>query len=152
MEFKDHLISKEKAKTLQQEFIKTRGRVISKILDKEGLIKGEDCRDFWLPIDVLKEFILRVEKQAREKGKCKDLGIRIFSGAYPKNEKVKDAGYSTVFLMAGYNDNNKLSEEDSVKQELIQSKKEIMFEKSTESEEELILNLMIGGRPPKDVE
>lgn len=135
MEFKNHLISKEKARVLQQEFIKTRGNVISKILEKEKRIKGEDCRDFWVSIDILKEFIFNIEKQAREEGSCKGLGVRIFLGAYPENEEVKDAGYCTVFLMKGYEDDNRREN----------------YEKSLTDDTELILNYNVGGRPPRDI-
>lgn len=147
MNFKKHLISKKQAVVLQQEFIKTRGNEISKILNKEGRIKGEDARDFWFPIDVLKEFILNVEKKAREQGGSKGLGIRIFSGAYPENEKVKDAGYATVFLMAGY-ENGKDSQEDKYKD----AKERLRFEKSSEDDDDLILNLGMAGRPPVDLD
>lgn len=146
MELRNHLISKEQARVLQKEFVETRGNVINKILEAEGRIKGQDCRDFWLPIDVLKEFILKVEKQAREEGRCEGLGIRIFSGAYPKDAKVKDAGYATVFLMPGYQKGSKIVEE-----ELVKSKEITFAEKSEKSSDELVLNLTIGGHPPEDV-
>lgn len=148
MELKDHLISRKKAKVLQREYVKTRGCVISEILTKERLIKGEDSRDFWFSIDLLKEFIFKVEKQAREEGRCKDLGIRIFLGAYPKEEGYKDPGYSTLFLMPGYKDGKMMIDEV---EKCVEDKQLMYAEKSTESSDELVLNLVMGGKPPVEL-
>lgn len=87
-------IDYEYAKGLEQEFKNTRGAIINKYLN----LKDEDPREFWFDLKELKKYIKYVEQEAKVLG-YKDLGIRIYNGAYPNDEAYPDPGYSTVFLV-----------------------------------------------------
>ncbi len=82
------------ASSLEDEFIKTRGAIIKKYINLEE----EDPREFWFDLEELKKYIAYVEQEAKPLG-YRNLGIRIYKGAYPKDEKYPDPGYSTVFLV-----------------------------------------------------
>ena len=89
----DQVISYEKAKTLEQEFVLTRGQIINDSLDIV------DTREFWFSLDSLKRYIEYVEYEAG-KQKLSNLGVRVYFGAYPKNDaESHQPGYSTVFLV-----------------------------------------------------
>ncbi|MDO5981469.1 hypothetical protein [Flavivirga spongiicola] len=80
------------ANHLEEEYKNTRGAIIKKYLEIE------DTREFWFELEKLKEYIAYVEQEAETLG-YKNLGIRIYNGAYPKDKKYPDPGYSTVFLV-----------------------------------------------------
>ncbi|MFB9057537.1 hypothetical protein ACFFU9_12380 [Mariniflexile ostreae] len=85
-------IDYEYASNLEEEYINTRASIINKSLDME------DAREFWFDLDQLKKYIAYVEQEAKSQG-YKNLGIRIYNGAYPKEKQYPDPGYSTVFLV-----------------------------------------------------
>lgn len=94
-------ISYKQAKVLEQEYVKTRAIPLNKILNEEGVIKGEDVRDVWFDLEVMKQYINYVEAQSKTKG-YKGLGLRVYYGAYPKNAEAHDPGYATVFFIPTY--------------------------------------------------
>jgi len=94
------LITSEEAKELNQNFIKTRSKELDKIVEREtGKPKEKDAISTWFSLDELKEYIAFVEAE----GKLRDItidGIRIYFGAYGKNDKKEDKkALSTVFLV-----------------------------------------------------
>jgi hypothetical protein len=110
---KESTITKERAIQLQKEYINTRANAINKHLytinhfrEKIEPLKNndqliEDVRDVTFDIETLKQYIAYVEKEGAKKG-YKDLSLRVYFGAYPKNDKdsrIKTPGYSTVFFM-----------------------------------------------------
>ncbi|MDD7887308.1 hypothetical protein [Flavivirga sp. 57AJ16] len=88
----EQAIDYEYANRLEEEYKNTRGAIINKYLEIE------DTREFWFELEKLKEYIAYVEQEAETLG-YKNLGIRIYNGAYPKDKKYPDPGYSTVFLV-----------------------------------------------------
>ncbi len=94
-------IDYEYANSLEDEFIKTRGAIINKYLNLEE----EDRREFWFDLEELKKYIAYIEQEAKPLG-YENLGIRIYNGAYPRDEKYPDPGYSTVFLVPTGNKTN----------------------------------------------
>ena len=94
------LIKPAKAKELNQNFIKTRSKELDKIVEREtGKPKEKDAISTWFSLDEIKEYIAFVEAE----GKFKNItvnGLRIYFGAYPKNEKkASKKALSTVFLV-----------------------------------------------------
>ncbi len=94
------LITSEEAKELNQNFIKTRSKELDKIVEREtGKPKEKDAISTWFSLDELKEYIAFVEAE----GKLKNItvnGLRIYFGAYSKNDKKADKkALSTVFLV-----------------------------------------------------
>lgn len=86
-------ITSAEAKELNQSFVKTRGIAI------DIAIKKKDALSSWFSIDELKEFIATVEQEGKDKGVTVN-GIRIYFGAYPKDDKKpKKDNLSTVFLV-----------------------------------------------------
>ncbi|MDO5969117.1 hypothetical protein Q4Q35_04785 [Flavivirga aquimarina] len=85
-------IDYEYANALEEEFKKTRGDTINKYLNIR------DTREFWFDLDELKKYIAYVEQEADSLG-YKNLGIRIYKGAYPRDKSHPDPGYSTVILV-----------------------------------------------------
>jgi hypothetical protein len=94
------LISAEKAKELNQNFIKTRGKALDKIVEKErGKPNEKDAISSWFSLEELKEFIAHVETEGKKNNINVD-GIRIYFGAYAKTDKKVDKkALSTVFLV-----------------------------------------------------
>ena len=89
----DQVISYERAKTLEQEFVLTRGQIIN---DSLGIV---DTREFWFSLDSLKSYIEYVEYEAG-KQKLLNLGVRVYFAAYPENDADShQPGYSTVFFV-----------------------------------------------------
>ncbi|WP_303317904.1 hypothetical protein Q4Q34_18505 [Flavivirga abyssicola] len=86
------IIDYEYAQELEEEYENTRGAIINKYL---GI---EDTREFWFDLEELKKYIAYVEQEADSLGYTR-LGIRIYNGAYPKEKRFHDPGYSTVFLV-----------------------------------------------------
>ena len=86
-------ITFEEAKTLNQNFVKTRGKAIDKAIGKNDAVSS------WFSLDELKEYISYVEEQ----GKLKNInvtGLRVYFGAYDNSEKdgtKKDL--TTVFIV-----------------------------------------------------
>ncbi|MEM9142661.1 MAG: hypothetical protein AAGA86_06710 [Bacteroidota bacterium] len=87
-------ISREKARVLQKEFVRTRSGILNKALG------FEDTRDFWFSLDTLEQYISYVRQESKTRG-LEDLGIRIYYAAYPKDGKGQwpDPGFSTVVLV-----------------------------------------------------
>ncbi len=85
-------INYDYALKLEDEFLNTRDSVINKAL---GI---RDTREFWFDLDELKKYIAYVEYEAHRLG-YKDLGIRVYKGAYPRDKSFPDPGYSTVFFV-----------------------------------------------------
>ena len=89
----DQVISYERAKTLEQEFVLTRGQIINESLDIV------DTREFWFSLDSLKRYIEYVEYEAG-KQKLSNLGVRVYLAAYPRDDnESQQPGYSTVFFV-----------------------------------------------------
>ncbi|AUP77599.1 hypothetical protein [Flavivirga eckloniae] len=86
------IIDYEYANTLEEEYKKTRSVAIREYL------QIDDAREFWFDLKGLKQYIKFVEQEAKELG-YENLGIRIYNGAYPKDDRYPDPGYSTVFLV-----------------------------------------------------
>ena len=92
MEKPKKCISPEKAEKLQAYWCDTRGKLIEKGC---GYV---DCREFWYSIEELEGYISYVKKEAKKlKYKKKNLGIRIYLGAYQPTEDKHD-GLATIFL------------------------------------------------------
>jgi hypothetical protein len=94
------LITSEEAKELNQNFIKTRSKELDKIVEIEtGKPKKKDAISTWFSLDELKEYIAFVEAEGKLKNITVD-GIRIYFGAYSKNDKKADKkALATVFLV-----------------------------------------------------
>ena len=93
----EQAISIEEAKVLQQEFVRTRAGIINDSLFKDS--KEVDTRDFWFSLETIEQYVAYVKSEGANKG-YKDMGIRIFFAAYPKNSRDPraDPGFSTVIL------------------------------------------------------
>lgn len=85
-------ISPEEANVLEEEYKDGRYKIINDSL------KIEDTRDFWFSIDTLKKYIEYVEVESKRMGK-KNLGIRVYFAAYPKESQIGDPGLATVFFV-----------------------------------------------------
>ena len=92
-------ISIKEARVLEQEYVKTRANSLNVILKKKGLIESEDVRDVWFDLEALKSYIPYVEEEAEKKGISKNLGLRVYLGAYPNDQKHLSAGKATVFFI-----------------------------------------------------
>lgn len=92
-------ISPKEAIELNQNFVKTKGKALDKIVEKEEKHPHEkDAVSSWFSLDELKEYIAYVEAQGKEKG-IEVNGLRIYFGSYSNNEKDADRkGLSTVFF------------------------------------------------------
>ncbi len=82
-------ISVEKARELQDNWKRTRGKEIERILGYG------DTREFWYSIEELQEYLDYVKEKSKEQG-IKNPGVRIYLGAYKETERKKS--YSTLFL------------------------------------------------------
>jgi|SRR5690606_16261391 len=82
-------ISVEEARTLQNNWKKSRGKEIE---NGQGY---EDTREFWYSIAELEEYIKYVKEKSGEQG-IKNPGLRIYLGAYPKQGNKKSL--STIFI------------------------------------------------------
>ena len=93
-------IKSEEAKELNQNFIKTKGKALNKIVEKDEKHPNEkDAISSWFSLDELKEYIAYVEDQGKEKDITVN-GLRIYFGSYDNKEKNKEKkGLSTVFLV-----------------------------------------------------
>lgn len=93
-------ISPEEAKELNQNFVKTRGKALNKIVEKEeGHPHLKDAISSWFSLEEIKKYIAHVEEQGKEK-KITINGLRVYFGAYAKNDKQsKKKGLSTVFMV-----------------------------------------------------
>ncbi|MEZ4859495.1 MAG: hypothetical protein R2781_11865 [Flavobacteriaceae bacterium] len=126
-------ITVEEANRLEETYKQTRASILNDTLGYE------DTREFWFSLDTLKKYIAYVEQEGTKMGK-KNLGLRIYLGAYPKQGNYPDPGYTTVFLVptasAGTN---------PLKQGFLP------FEDSQENIDSLgPLNYSQGGKPPHD--
>ncbi len=103
-ELKEHLISYKEAQVLEKEFIDTRYKIINDSLFKDS--KRKDTREFWFSMEVMEQYIAYVKQEAKNKG-YRDLGLRIYFAAYPKNFKDPrgDPGFSTVFIVPTLEEN-----------------------------------------------
>jgi len=93
-------ITSKEAKELNQNFIKTRGKALDKIVENEtGKPKKKDAISSWFSIEELQTFINDVVAEGKEKKITVD-GVRIYFGAYSKNDEKQDKkALSTVFLV-----------------------------------------------------
>ena len=93
-------ITPKEAKELNQNFVKTRGKTLDKIVENEtGKPSKKDAVSSWFSLDDLKEYIAYVETE----GKAKNIrinGLRVYFGAYAKNiKKANKDALSTVFFV-----------------------------------------------------
>ena len=90
------LISPEKAKELNQQFIKTRSSELNKIVEKlDSKPKKKDALSSWFSIEELKNYIAYVESKAPDAN-----GLRVYFGAYGKKSvETKKSNTSTVFFV-----------------------------------------------------
>lgn len=93
-------ISPEEAKELNQNFVKTRGKALDKIVENEtGKPKHKDAISSWFSLEELKEYIAYVEAEGKAKNMTVN-GLRVYFGAYSKNDKKADKkALSTVFFV-----------------------------------------------------
>jgi hypothetical protein len=99
-------ITKEEAKELNQNFIKTRAKAIDSAIGKKDAIS---C---WFSIEELKEYIDFVEQEGKAKGIAVN-GLRIYFGAYAKNEKTPSkSNLSTVFFIPTQSKKNSVPENE----------------------------------------
>ena len=126
-------ISYEEANVLEEEFKRTRSRVI------DATLGYEDTREFWFSLDTIKNYIAYVEQQAKDQ-KIDDLGIRIYFAAYPNDNQSADPGFSTIVLVpTSRNANN-------IKRGFFPIAPEDENIKTIEA-----LNFGHGGKPPTDL-
>jgi|GEM_PF-742323 len=87
-------ISLDQAQRLQEEYVRTRSGIVNKTLG------FEDTRDFWFSLDSVEQYIRYVRSESKKQD-LKDLGLRIFYAAYPKDDKEEwpDPGFSTVIIV-----------------------------------------------------
>lgn len=86
-------ITSKEAKELNQNFVETRSKAIKKAIGKN------DNLSTWFSIDELKKFINDVEQEGKDQGITVN-GIRVYFGAYPKDDKEKKKeNMSTVFMV-----------------------------------------------------
>lgn len=86
-------ITPEEAKELNQNFVKTRTKVIDEAIGKKDAISS------WFSLEDLKEYIAYVESDGKAKGITVD-GLRIYFGAYAKNDNNPNkSNLSTVFFV-----------------------------------------------------
>lgn len=90
------LISPEKAKELNQQFIKTRSKELDKIVEKlDNKPKKKDAISSWFSLEELKNYIAYVERKAPDAN-----GLRVYFGAYDKkSDETKKSNISTVFFV-----------------------------------------------------
>jgi len=90
------LISPEKAKELNQQFIKTRSKELDKIVEKlDSKPKKKDALSSWFSLEEIKNYIAYVESKAPDVN-----GLRIYFGAYAKKEhNIDKSNTSTVFFV-----------------------------------------------------
>ena len=87
-------ITKEEAIDLNQNFVKTKGKALDKIVEKlNNKPKEKDAISSWFSIDELKSFIKDCENSKEDVN-----GFRVYFGAYGKKEKEKK-NLSTVFIV-----------------------------------------------------
>ncbi|MBP2833634.1 hypothetical protein J8281_15670 [Aquimarina sp. U1-2] len=84
-------ISVEEAKVLQDTWCCTRTPEIDRC------IGFEDHREFWWSLDELMDYLKYVKRKSRKQG-IHDPGIRLYFGAYPKEQCKMGKGYATAFF------------------------------------------------------
>jgi hypothetical protein len=96
LELPKGLISPEKAKELNQQFVKTRSNKLDKIVEKlDNKPKKKDALSSWFSIEELKNYIAYVESKAPDAN-----GLRVYFGAYDKkSEETEKSNVSTVFFV-----------------------------------------------------
>ena len=85
------LISNEKAKELNQNFI------AAKTNSKKNLSDKEDANALWYSLQTLENYIAYIKTEGNTKGYDVD-GIRFYFGVYSDTETKDKAGYTTLFL------------------------------------------------------
>ncbi len=140
---KQHLISIDQARVLQDTYVSTRYTWINerlKLVDT-AYAKNGDTREFWFSLDVLKAYIAYIEENSPND--AKDLGIRIYSGAYPAEDAWKKGqpGLSTVFLVPTIGEPQKQIGNGFAPLPPVQTNQTKMK----------ALNLTQGGDPPKNL-
>ncbi|MBW2936622.1 hypothetical protein KXJ69_00800 [Aureisphaera sp. CAU 1614] len=126
-------ISFEEANRLEETYKKTRAAILNDTLGYE------DTREFWFSLDTIKKYISYIEQEGTRMGK-KNLGLRVYLGAYPSQGNYPDPGYSTVFMVPTVK-----SEGNPLKQGFLP------VEDTHENLDSLnALNYGHGGKPPHD--
>lgn len=94
------LISPDKAKELNQRFVKTRSKALDQIVeDLDKKPKKKDAISSWFSLDELKDYIAYVETQGKEKNITVN-GLRVYFGAYSESDKkTSKKSLSTVFFV-----------------------------------------------------
>lgn len=85
------LITAEKARELNQNFIDLRGNLNAKAIGKE------DANAIWYSLEELENYIEYIKSTGAENGYIVD-GIRFYFGVYSEDEGKDKAGYTTLFL------------------------------------------------------
>lgn len=127
-------ISIEEADNLEEEFKRTRSRIL------DSALGFQDTRDFWFSLDTLKKYIEYVEFEGKKMGK-ENLGIRVYFAAYPEDSNYPDPGFATVFLVP-----TAQAEPNPLKQGFFPMPIENEVLDSLKA-----MNFSQGGRPPNDL-
>lgn len=95
----DQLISISEADSLENDYVMSRYRVINESLGYE------DDRNFWFSMTTMENYIAYVKKESDKNG-YKNLGLRIYNAAYPKesDKAWPKPGYSTVVIVPTYDE------------------------------------------------
>lgn len=81
----------KRARELQKSWCDTRTPEIDKCLG------FEDTREFWWSVEELQQYLKYVKRESKKQG-IENPGIRMYFGAYPKEECKMNHGYATIFL------------------------------------------------------
>lgn len=127
-------ISIEEADNLEEEFKRTRSRIL------DSALGFQDTRDFWFSLDTLKKYIEYVEFEGKKMGK-ENLGIRVYFAAYPEDSNYPDPGFATIFLVP-----TAQAEPNPLKQGFFPMPIENEVLDSLKA-----MNFSQGGRPPNDL-
>ncbi|MGB0880300.1 MAG: hypothetical protein ACPGTO_07010 [Polaribacter sp.] len=114
LQLKDCKITHERANQLKEEYVNTRANSLNIDLHRRNHFRNrgagfiEDVRDVTFDLEILEEYIAYVKEEANKEG-LTNLGLRVYLGAYPKNDttkNIKNPGYSNMFFMPTHQENN----------------------------------------------
>lgn len=90
----NHLITIEKAREFEDEYVRTRYGLINESLDIT------DNREYLISLDFLEEYIAYVKREGKKLGYT-GMGLRIYNAAYPENSQDErtQPGLSTIILV-----------------------------------------------------